>query len=363
MEYIIRRYKEDDKEKILKLFEKVHGDALARQLHKGTSEEARKHWNWQFERNPYNTEEYPLIWIAEHDDRIVGQWASMPIKLKINDTYVDSAWCVDVMVHPDYERQGIAKELVLQMEKSVNLPMILGISKVGLVFMRKKINWMKVGTSQPLVKIINTKKILAKYIKNEFVLNLVSGLGNSFFRYCFPVYKFNTKELSFEEIKVFNEEFNIFFEKVSKFYPVIVKRDKDYLNWRYINHPNYKYTVFVIRRLKEILGFVVLRIKRKENGKIGMIVDLLAYPHNKNIMLLLIKESIEFFTRKGCDYIQTIIFDKQIEKILKKNGFIKIKKGFGRPFLIYTDNCSIPKSYFTNKEKIFFTWGDSDGEL
>ena len=65
----------DDRRAVEALYRRVFGTDAA--------EASRLRWEWQYRRNPNNPGGEPEIWIAREGPAIVGQYATMPVKLAV----------------------------------------------------------------------------------------------------------------------------------------------------------------------------------------------------------------------------------------------------------------------------------------
>jgi GNAT superfamily N-acetyltransferase len=92
-EWTIRNYREGDEEQILEL----RGVALSGPKNK-------QWWKWMYRDGPLGP---ATIALAEVKHRIIGHMASVPVPIKIKDQVTRGGHGVDLMVHPDYRRQGI----------------------------------------------------------------------------------------------------------------------------------------------------------------------------------------------------------------------------------------------------------------
>lgn len=79
-----------------------------------------------------------------------------------------------------------------------------------------------------------------------------------------------------EEITKFDEKIEEFCDKNKKNYPIILKKDKNYLNWRFVKHPfvKYKKNIVYSNDTGEIISYFVLKkYLDKEGNLTGHIVD------------------------------------------------------------------------------------------
>lgn len=63
-----------------------------------------EHHRWKFH---HNLDGAPVIVVAEHQGRIVGQYALWPTRLRLGNEVVLGAQSLDTMTHPDYRGQGM----------------------------------------------------------------------------------------------------------------------------------------------------------------------------------------------------------------------------------------------------------------
>ena len=68
-------------------------------------------WRWMYKDNSAGTGQ---IWLTEHDGQIVGQYAIIPVVMKIGDETALGSRSIDTMTHPDYRRRRIFETLAKQ---------------------------------------------------------------------------------------------------------------------------------------------------------------------------------------------------------------------------------------------------------
>ena len=71
----VDRYRPDDRRAVEALYRRVFGTDAA--------EASRLRWEWQYRRNPNNPGGEPEIWIAREGPAIIGQYATMPVRLAV----------------------------------------------------------------------------------------------------------------------------------------------------------------------------------------------------------------------------------------------------------------------------------------
>ena len=78
----IDRYRPDDRRHVEALYRRVFGIDSA--------EANRLRWEWQYGRNPHMPADGPLIWLAREGQTIVGQYATMPVRLHVANREIDT---------------------------------------------------------------------------------------------------------------------------------------------------------------------------------------------------------------------------------------------------------------------------------
>src|SRR5947207_9772215 len=139
----IDRYRPDDRRAVEALYRRVFGHDAA--------ESSRLRWEWQYRRNPNNPGHEPEIWIAREGTTIVGQYATMPVKLSVKGREVQGSWGMDVMVAPERQRQGLGEILFRTWDRNVGASLGLGLSDSSYRLFQK-LKWPDVGPVPCLVK-------------------------------------------------------------------------------------------------------------------------------------------------------------------------------------------------------------------
>lgn len=116
----IDRYRSEDRRQVEALYRRVFGPDAA--------EANRLRWDWQDRCNPNVPAEGPLIWIAREGTTVIGQDATMPVKLSVGGRDIDASWGMDVMVAPERQRQGLGDVLFRTWDRETGAALGLGLS-------------------------------------------------------------------------------------------------------------------------------------------------------------------------------------------------------------------------------------------
>ncbi|CAD6491099.1 MAG: Acetyltransferase (GNAT) domain protein [Candidatus Argoarchaeum ethanivorans] len=328
-------------------------------------------WNWKYMDNPAGVSG---IWVADHDGKIVGSRSTILVKMKIAGKPVMGSQNTDLITHPNYRRQGIFSALE---KKSFDQLKDDGICiTYSLPGPMSYPGYMKSGSFfdthalQTMIRPFNLENALKRRIKNEFLLKICAVTGNIFINIFYRAEKRpEVNGLTITKISSFDDRVNDFWKKISNDYEIIVVRDKEYLNWRYVDIPNVRYTIYLAEEREEICGYVVLECVKEEGLSCGHILDIVAPLDRPEVIHSLLSKAIKYFKQESVDVIFCkMIADKIFYKIFRKNGFISshfisfLSKRFGiwNKHVVRINSSKISETYLKDSKNWFIQLGDSD---
>jgi hypothetical protein len=133
-------------------------------------------------------------------------------------------------------------------------------------------------------------------------------------------------EVTISPIDSFTPEFDRLWEKLSPRFYAIVRRDAQYLNWKYVQQPHIEYARFAVRKVDELNGYVILRKCKPPERNQGIIADIFTDPHDREVLFSTLSFSLTFFKRAGVKDIITATTSPQYQEALDVFGFHKIKE-------------------------------------
>src|SRR5688500_2082982 len=240
----IVRYAPDDRRAVDALYRRVFGNDSA--------DASRLRWEWQYRRNPNNPGGTPVIWIAREGPTLVGQYATMPVRLQVHGQQVDASWGMDVMVAPERQRQGIGEVLFRTWDRNVGASLGLGLSESSHRLFRK-LRWPEVGPLTCLVKPLTRRAfrrpnwpVLLNRLVSAVMLPIVLIVARS-------------RPLAAEVrmIQRFDDSFTELWDSVAPKLDFAVQRDAAYLNWKYVTAPHVRYSIAALRRNDRNVGYAV----------------------------------------------------------------------------------------------------------
>jgi hypothetical protein len=354
----IRRYKNGDELQICSLFEKNFKRPMGKT-------ESIKHWEWEFKHNPCKSLE---IYLAEDNGKIVGQYAVIPVKMKIKEKDLLATLSLDTITDENYRGQGMFPILAKKLYSELGIkgiPITYGFpNKNSIRGFINKLEWIDIIPFLLLVRPIKFKSLIKKVTNNALFSYFFGKIGDILWKLRFIFKPVGDKSIIIRKIKKFDSIFDKLWQETRNEYNICVVRDQTYLNWRYVDKPEETYDIFVAEKGVNLLGYIVLKCEEKLDLKTGFIMDMLVLSSQYKAISTLISEAINYFKDKKVDVISSLMLkDNQYHKIYKKFGFIKV------PSLLFPQEIyfgvrrntnELSNGFISNTENWFISWGDTD---
>lgn len=236
----IGRYHDGEGSEILEMFNKIFN--VRRTM---------DHWQWKFKNSPFGNKNIAVA--RGKDGSMAAHFCAYPVPFYCGD--VDekkiflTAQAGDTMTNPAYRNVGLGKSSVL--------------ARLAFYFYYKFCE-----NNYPFIYGFNTgkiKKLGERYLDYEYI--------NAIPYHCLklddPQNKKKYRPKKFQWVSICKEsslgnEYEKFFNEVCNDYQMLVKRDYNYLKWRYFDCPDKKYHFYAVRRFGKLLGWAVFCRKEKK---------------------------------------------------------------------------------------------------
>jgi len=313
----IKNYSAGDEEKIFELFELAFSKKMS-----------FEYWNWRFIKNPFSKPMIKLMW---DNDLLVGHYAVSPNNLNYFDETILTALSMTTMTHPDYSGKGIfgtlAESLYRENSAIENLKAVWGFpnnnSHYGFI---KNLNW-----------------------KNLELFPSFS-LSTQFFK--------PTKNTLFKSFKNFNSNHINAIDKTNKNYTIYLKRNLEYLNWRYSQNPIHNYDYFEYEN-NECSFFVVTKKFNSFSDSTKQEIDVLELfiPNDFEIIHTCISNILEYYNDNNISKINLWLPLNDPKHILfEKAGFVQNLPITYSGIVVLDDKYS----KLSNPNNWYISMGDSD---
>jgi GNAT superfamily N-acetyltransferase len=330
----IDRYLPADRAALGALYRRVLGDERAEAL--------LRRWSWQYEHNPNLPDGLPLIWLAREEGAIVGQYATMPVRLVVNGTEIDAAWGTDVMVAPEGQRKGLGNRLFETWDRSVGASIGLGLTDASAALFRK-LQWPDLGRVPRFVKRLDRGRwARAKHALTELAGRVRDGSAGRVGR-----------------VERFDGGVTKLWSRVAPRFDLAVRRDEQYLNWKHADAPHVRYSLAVCTRGEETLGYVVYRHAEEQDKRVTILVDFQADPDDVRTLPALLRFVEREARAARSELIRTFTTFTGFHGAVHEAGYEP-----GPPALRFVAKINavrVPPEFYSS-ERWHVTVGDSDAD-
>jgi GNAT superfamily N-acetyltransferase len=298
-----------DAEDLFHLYEEVFGREL--------TESSRRRWTWQYRDNPSAAGE-PAIWVARDDGRVLGQYASMPVRLHWGGREVRSSWGMDVFLKEAARGRGIGAQLFETWRRSVDVALGLGLtpSSYGLF---KKMGYTDVGPVPFFVKVMDARAVARRRLGRPGALAapfLAAG-----WRLRHPERPLADPALAVRPASGFGDGYDALWERAGGGWAMSVRRDRAYLEWKYRLCPTREYAVDEAWRGNTLAGFVVTRDEDYRGLRLGWVIDCFAARDDDAARDALLGAALGRFRRAGVSRAQAFAMSEPLQGSLARMGF------------------------------------------
>lgn len=341
----IDRYHADDRRAVDALYRRVFGHDAA--------DASRLRWEWQYRRNPNNPGGEPEIWIAREGTAIVGQYATMPVRLRVKGREVKGSWGMDVMVAPERQRQGLGEVLFRTWDRNVGASLGLGLSDASYRLFQK-LRWPDVGPVPCFVKPLTRRAF--RNPRLPVPLNrLISALTLPI---VLVVSRTRPMRAEVRLIPRFDDAFTELWETLAPKFDVAVRRDAPYLNWKFASAPHVRYSLAALFRDEKPAGYAVYRHLHESRGRVTLLVDFLADPDQPSDVSTLLRWIDREARQADSDKIRTFATHEAFRRVLRRSGYFQVKSTV--EFVIKINGIDVPPAFYENTDSWHVTLGDSD---
>jgi GNAT superfamily N-acetyltransferase len=302
-----------DADRLFALYADVFGQALG--------ERSRRRWDWQYLENPATPPAGPEIWVAREDDRLLGQYASMPVVLWWGGREVRSSWGMDVFVAAEARGRGVGAKLFTAWSDHVEVALGLGLteSSYGLF---KKLRYHDVGPVPFFRKVLDVRALARR--------RLGPALGSA----AAPLLRLGLAVRQRERARPagdvtvaaaagFTGEYDALWERARASYAMCVRRDRAYLEWKYARCPHRSYEVREARRQGRLEGFVVSRHEEHKGIRLGWVIDLFSDTADAEVQDALLGAVLDSFRAAGVARAQAFSMNAALGAALRGRGFLR----------------------------------------
>ncbi|MHC4941796.1 MAG: GNAT family N-acetyltransferase [Planctomycetota bacterium] len=324
-------------------------------------DEENKYLEWKYLANPHGE---AIIWVAESDTgEIVGSLAFMPRRMRIRGDEYDTYHGADAMVDSGWQRQGIMIALFNNMYDqcwSLGAPVAHMFPNRRSLGVLHKLSMHPVSLVQELELSLRGAHLFRRALyRLPFAEGLLGPAGDfmlrkgrlkPFFRHPF------TTQIT--PIERFDDGLAEVAKEALKPQPVYMVRDRDWLNWRFLDNPTRRHRCFAAHRDSEPVGYLVM----ETGGDKAFLSDLQALDEAAREDLL--ATAIQKAHKAGAHMLQSMALEGDgVTKFLRRMGFDALPEHRLMPFMIQIGpEGEALREALTDSSAWYLAHGDRDVE-
>ena len=298
-QYEVGKYPKDALYKVQDLFKKAYGGRT----------ESIKMLQWQLEDNPCPKERATTLWDG---DILVAFNALTPHPAILDGQDIISAVSGTTMADEHYP--GCSLQLFTECAKqNEDVGIIIGFPNH------------------------NSYSITVKHLGHYYVGDVAFWVGDA---------KRTPVSDKISEFNEFSPEYEAISRELSKTHNFIKTRQKDFLNWRFFQKPEFEYRGFEYEKR----GYIVVDIYTENGNKQLQIIDIIA--DSDEVMIELLKYAMNLAFEWDCSCVKMWLTSKLYKKTLENCGFV-----YGEhPFVmtVWNRDLDISRSYITMVDSDIF---------
>ncbi|MBN1219956.1 MAG: GNAT family N-acetyltransferase [Anaerolineae bacterium] len=235
-------------------------------------------FDWRFSQNPAGQAIVPVIRNDQGD--VVGFLWVVPLRMRVRRQNYLAATGTNLVIQPEYRNTFAYAKLLRRFEqvfRDHGIPFHFSFISESAYRRRLKHNPQRVMTIPLLVKPLDFKGFARAYANKKWQRFLVGRGGQLVSPVLFRRRKasFSKEHIMVEAVDHFDHRFDKFWTDSQNKYPIMVIRDRAFLEWRFTKLSGRHYHLLLAHARQQMLGYIVLRSTFIRGVKVGLVMDLL----------------------------------------------------------------------------------------
>lgn len=328
---------------------------------RGASDRLIHQWDWKYDANPFNRGGEPYILLLKDGAQTIAMFGAVPVRVVIAGSERWVAQTGDWVVHPDYRGRGLSRRLLSH--RLADTPLRFAWANA----LSRQAAHSPAARSVPLAPLVHpldVGRIVLQLTGNRW-LSRWSGAAVEHVRSLTrtPRRHPTLPGVSVAQATTFGPSSDVLWRQTCTDYPVMVVRDQRYLNWRFVERPDARYTVFVATRRSELVGYLILRVTEQAGMRWGYLVDFLVQHKSAALLALLIDVGIEHFRQQEVAAISCRATMPPYRETIRSRGFYPVRWGPQAYFHMRVELADPAVQAFRDERQWFVTMGDGDLEM
>jgi len=314
--WVIRLYKEGEEKSLNDFFCFVF-----------QKQRSLRQWYWEFLENPATANlTKPILVVAETDGEIIGHASVVPVFLKYKNNTFLVALGADASVRPAFRELKLLVDMVeyakrVAMQEGAILQ--FGFPTYYYPVVKRLLRYEDLCSLPIFFRRLNWRLALQRRFPRlpTACIQSVARLSNRCYRMLLAL-KHSARESAVvvREIPYFDHRIDSLWDKAQERYEIMLVRNQQFLNWRYAYKPEDPHTILIAEQGNDLLGYIVLNVKRLQDATVGFIMDFLAL--EASIDALLGKAALQYLLSQEVDYaLCRVLREDPVSATLRRYGF------------------------------------------
>ncbi len=320
------------------------------------------HHHWLFTRNPYIEGTDPQLWIYRDKEGVVqGQQAGIPYLLQAGGKSWRASWGIDLAVSPRYRTRGVGAILSDEYVRTNMVTTAAGITDAARKSHRRA-GWRDLGTIPLYARPLTREGIRAGFRESRTIGRVATAVGYPLLqileRLCLSLARWKRARL--ELVEQFDQRSDTVWERTSCYYPLLGRRDLEYLRWRFDTAPHpERYQRYYLYHRERLSGYAVICYGYRGDRPAAVLTDFLCPPDLQTALFALCIESCRV---NGANDLHCAVLSPHLSaRKMKLLGFIPLP--MRSRFMALAGSEAAPiASLLANARMWFVTMADSDME-
>jgi GNAT superfamily N-acetyltransferase len=273
----------------------------------------------------------------------------------------------DVMTHPDWRKRGIFSQLdraAMSEVKQRGWPLVFGLPNRRSAHIFLELGWERVGTLRLWTCVLeNSPSARGERAKEGRIAGWTTGFAQR------RAKRSRAKQAALSEGHTrhaiesgFPEQTGQLSRSVEAQFAFMIRRDKSYLDWRFMRGPARLHRAFELRDASgTFAGYCVIQLPREQSA-VGYLVDVLA--RDERSLAAAIGAGIDELARAGAHIAQaSAVVGSWWEARLLEHGFVAPRKQNFLTIILHAHDAAHPLTRAARDPRSwYFTDGDRDDE-
>ena len=353
-EFEMVRYRRTDRDRVFAFLR----EALAA----ADSASLIRQWEWTYDANPFNPEGGPQIMLLQAQGHLVAMYGRLFFPIVIDGSERLAHHGCDLLVHPAYRGRRLSarlrgRELIesaihfsWQNEASYRVASRDGTAGIPFV---------------SLVRPLDIAPVVRRMVGEHWFGRAAGAVVDRALRYV-PPFRRHTAVVPgvvVTRIRSFDERFDQLWQRACRDFPVMIVRDRRYLEWRFMLRPDANYAILTATRGTAVLGYMVTRCTDTAGERWAYLVDFLVQDRSLPLFALLLQQALDDLRQEGAAAVSCRVAVPPYRRMLYRHGFMRSPwgtRGYIRGRIRLADSA-LPVC--GDVRQWFLTMGDGDLEM